>query len=257
MSLMVMEILLENGIRLSAVYAVYLSDEKILAIADLHLGYEASLQVEHVAIPRFQLEAMKTRLGGLLDRYEPEKIIINGDLKHEFSRNIGQEWDEVDELIRYLQETAELIIVRGNHDNYLKTIVSRVGIEMVESYRTVNDQVEFVHGHKYSDNWERFRIFAHEHPFIKLRDDIGALISLPCFLYDKSNNFLLMPAFSPLASGTNVLVTEDNFMIKGLRELNISAAKVYAIGDDGLMDFGEVGKLRSLQENNEIAEEYA
>jgi len=254
---MVIEFPLENGIRLTADLAVYLSNENILAIADLHLGYEASLQAEHVAIPRFQLEVMKRRLGNLLNRYEPEKVIINGDLKHEFSRNIGQEWDEVEELIGYIQGNAELIIVRGNHDNYLKTIVSKAGVEMVDSYRTIDDRVEFVHGHKHSDDWQVFRIFAHEHPFIKLRDDIGALISLPCFLYDKSNNFLLMPAFSPLASGTNVVVTEDNFMIKGLRELNISSARVFAIGEGGLLDFGEVGKLRSLQENNEIAEEYA
>jgi putative SbcD/Mre11-related phosphoesterase len=254
---MVMEMSLPGGFRLNADYAVYVESERVLAIADLHLGYEASLQVQHVAIPRFQLDVMLPRLERLLETYEPSKIIINGDLKHEFSRNIGQEWDEVEALVRFLGERTELVVVRGNHDNYLKNILARAGIEMVESYKTKDGLVEFVHGHKYSGPWDRFRIYAHEHPFVRLRDEIGALISLPCFLYDVVNNFLLMPAFSPLASGTNIIVTEDHFMIKGLRGLNLSTARVLVIGEDGLMDFGEVGRLRAMQENNEIAEEHA
>lgn len=254
---MVKEMSLPGGIRLSADYAVYIENEGILAIADLHLGSEASLQVEHVAIPRFQLGVMLPRLESLIETYEPEKVIINGDLKHEFSRNIGQEWDEVEELVRYLTDRTELVIVRGNHDNYLKTILARSGVEMADSFRTHDGRIEFLHGHKSPGPWDGFRIYAHEHPSIKLRDDIGALISLPCFLYDSANNYLLMPAFSPLASGTNVIVSEDNFMINELRERNLSFARVYAIGEDDLLDFGEVGKLRGMQENNEIAEEYA
>lgn len=254
---MAREISISDGVKLSADYAIYMEEEKTLAIADLHLGYEASLQAEHVAIPRFQLEAMMSRLNDILDRYEPEKLVINGDLKHEFSRNMGQEWDEVEKLVEFMKDRAELFVVRGNHDNYLKTILARLGVKMVDSYMTADGRIEFVHGHNSTDPWSGLRVYAHEHPFIRLKDEIGALISLPCFLFDKTNNYLLMPAFSPLASGTNVISSEENFMIKALKNLDNTSARVYAIGEHGLMDFGEVGKLRALQENNEIAEEYA
>lgn len=245
-SSMVREMSLPGGINLSVEHAVFIEEESILAIADLHLGHEASLQAEHIAIPRFQLETMMPRLENLIERYEPEKLLINGDLKHEFSRNMEQEWDEVRQIVDFLADKAELVIIRGNHDNYLKTILSGMGIEMYDSYRTSDGRIEFVHGHNSTPSSEELRIYGHEHPFIRLRDEIGALISLPCFLFDGKNNFLLMPAFSPLASGTNVLSPVDSFMIEELRGHDISLARVYAIGTEGILDFGELGKLVSL-----------
>ena len=49
---MMQEVALPEGLKLSSDHAVYFRDDDTLAIADLHLGYEASLQAEHVAIPR-------------------------------------------------------------------------------------------------------------------------------------------------------------------------------------------------------------
>ena len=49
------EVSLSVGLKLSPFHGVYCREDDALAIADLHLGYEASLQAEHVAIPRFQL----------------------------------------------------------------------------------------------------------------------------------------------------------------------------------------------------------
>ncbi len=241
---------LPNGLVLCSEHAVYCRDDELLAIADLHLGYEASLQVEHVAIPRFQLEPMVSRLEKLLNKYNPKSIIINGDMKHEFSRNIGQEWDEVKRVIEILGKRADLTIVRGNHDNYLKTIVTRIGIEVLDSYLPESGVMEFVHGHKSIEPWNKFRVYGHEHPVVRLKDEIGAMITLPCFLYDKTNNFLIMPAFSPLASGTNVLSPPETFMIEEIRDLDLSSAKVFTIGEEGILDFGELGNLRNLDESD-------
>jgi putative SbcD/Mre11-related phosphoesterase len=247
---MVQEITIPEGIILNPGHAVYCLEDEILAITDLHLGYEASLQVEHVAIPRFQLEPMLSRLEKLLNKYNPKSIIINGDMKHEFSRNIGQEWDEVIQVIEILGEWANPIIIRGNHDNYLKTIVSRTGIEVLDSYIPESGVMEFVHGHKSIKPKSKFRVYGHEHPVIRLKDEIGAMITLPSFLYDKINNFLIMPAFSPLASGTNLLSSTETFMIEEIRNLDLSSAKVYAIGEEGILDFGELGNLRNLNESD-------
>ena len=239
-------VLLSEGLVLCSEPAVYCRDDGALAIADLHLGYEASLQAEHVAIPRFQLDSMTVRLKRLIDKYNPEKIIINGDMKHEFSRNMGQEWDEVEKVLDIIEENATPIVIKGNHDNYLSTIVARRGIEIVDSYRIASGNLVFVHGHGPLHPKKGFRVYGHEHPVVRLRDDVGARVSLPCFLYDEINNFLIMPAFSPLASGTNVLSPVESFMIEELRCLDISRARVYAIGEEGILDFGEVRKLKGL-----------
>jgi hypothetical protein len=236
---------LAAGIRLSSGHAVYCRDDNALAIADLHLGYEAALQAEHVAIPRFQLEPMLEKLTELLGTYSPEILVINGDLKHEFSHNKGQEWDEVERLLDIV-EGIEVVAVRGNHDNYLQSILATKGVRLTDSF-TLTNGMTFMHGHKIMDVGKGLRIYAHEHPVIRMRDEVGAQLTMPCFLYDAENEFIIMPAFSPLASGTNVLSPESSFMNPAMRKLDISGARVYAI-HEGIMDFGRVGDLREMRE---------
>ena len=218
-----------------------------LAIGDLHLGYEAALQAEHVSIPRFQLKPMVEKLEKLLARYNPERIIINGDMKHEFSKNKGQEWDEVETILDMLAY-RETIIVRGNHDNYLQTMLSRQNIRMMEYFTLPASHITFLHGHKMFET-EGMKVFSHEHPVLRLRDDVGAQVTLPCFLYDEASQIVIMPAFSPLASGTNVISPESTFMSKELQKLNLENARIFTISN-GIIEFGRVGDLRKISEEN-------
>ncbi len=244
---MLKEVSLSVGLKLSPFHGVYCREDDALAIADLHLGYEASLQAEHVAIPRFQLRPMLEKLDKLLQRFDPGTVIINGDLKHEFSHNKNQEWDEVEVLLDSLSG-RDLVVVRGNHDNYLQTILSRRNIRLVESHTIPDGKFAFQHGHLRLMHSASFKIFGHEHPVIRFRDEVGATVQLPCFLYDEVDRFLVIPAFSPLASGTNVISPESGFMNPWLRTLDLSAARVFAV-HEGLMDFGTVGKLRELRDD--------
>jgi len=242
---MLKEVSLSIGLKLSPFSGVYCREDDALAIADLHLGYEATLQAEHVAIPRFQLQPMLEKLDKLLQRFDPGTVIINGDLKHEFSHNENQEWDEVEVLLDSLSG-RDVVVVRGNHDNYLQTILSMRSIRLVETHAISEGRIVFQHGHLRVMHSASFRIFGHEHPVIRFRDEVGAAVQLPCFLYDEANRFLVIPAFSPLASGTNVISPESSFMNPWLRTLDLSGARVFAVHED-LMDFGTVGKLRELR----------
>src|SRR4030067_577513 len=100
-------------------FALWLKEEGAVAISDLHLGFEAALAEQGVSIPRFQRREVLGRLARLLDAYEPEKLIIAGDFKHEFSKNLPDEWVEIKQVLRFLQQRTEPIVVRGHHDNYL------------------------------------------------------------------------------------------------------------------------------------------
>ncbi len=242
------DISLPEGIKLCAEQAVYIRADDTLAISDLHLGYEASLQAQHVAIPRFQLEPMVERLEKLLARYNPERIIINGDMKHEFSKNINQEWDEVETILNMLAY-RETIVIRGNHDNYLQTILASHNIRMMDSITLPASQINFLHGHKKIES-SGMKIYAHEHPILRFRDEVGALITLPCFLYDETNQILVMPAFSPLASGTNIISPEKSFMCPDLRKINLANARIFVI-QDGVMDLGKVSDLREMRDESD------
>ena len=59
-----------------------------LVIADVHIGYEEVLNKRGILVPRTQLEEMEKRLGKIFEKLKNrkiERIIVNGDLKHEFS----------------------------------------------------------------------------------------------------------------------------------------------------------------------------
>ena len=95
--------------------------EKYLTIADLHLGYEIALMEEGIYMPRVQLKSFKERIEVLVERFEPRGIIINGDLKHKFSKHSRKGWEEIENFLNFLKEKFDrVILIRGNHDTYME-----------------------------------------------------------------------------------------------------------------------------------------
>lgn len=225
------------GIHVTRDYALWLERERTLAISDLHLGYEGALQEAGVAIPRRQKGVMLERLARLLRAYRPERIIVNGDFKHEFSRNLEDEWKDVQDVLDFLHERTTPVLVRGNHDNYLMQILTKKGLDLLRKYELGG--FTFVHGHD-DPGVSGPLVLGHEHPAVKLRDPLGAVISVPAFVV--ARDVILLPAFSPLALGVDVM--ERPKMSPLLRSRDLSDARVIAIDEaTGLLDFGRVADL--------------
>src|SRR5256884_6090840 len=111
------------GVEATRDFALLLRQERVLVISDLHLGFEGALAEQGVSIPRFQRRVILERLGKMLDRNKAEQVVIAGDFKHEFSKNLVDEWVEVKQVLRFLKDRVKPVLVRGNHDNYLATIL--------------------------------------------------------------------------------------------------------------------------------------
>ncbi|NJE75534.1 metallophosphoesterase [Thermococcus sp. ES12] len=205
---------------------------KAVIIADLHLGYEVSMAREGFYLPRVFGEVVR-RLKLLLKRERPKTLVIDGDLKHSFV----PEWREKRELRAFVEEVAplvdELILVRGNHD--VGTLWLReLGVEVVDELELAGWKL--VHGHKLVEG-ERF-IIGHEHPSIRLRDEVGALLKVPVFLMGEE--LIVLPAFSPWAYGNDVL---RELVSPFLRVHEISDARVLVPLEDELLDFGKLADL--------------
>lgn len=229
------------GVRASRHYALVLEQEELIVAADLHLGYEGALLEQGVSIPRFQKSVIKERLTHLIDAYPDSRVVIVGDFKHEFSRNLQQEWEEVNEVLDFLLERAEVDLIRGNHDNFLRTILSRKGQDL--KMRVLYGDYTFAHGHR-EVAWNGTLVMGHEHPSLGLRDKIGATTKIPCFLV--SSDLIVLPALSPLALGTDV--TTFRFISPLLRKTPLDDCRVYAIEEKtGLMDFGKLKSLPGTQ----------
>ncbi len=226
------------GVKATRDYALYLEDEKALVISDLHLGYEGALRRQGVSLPRFQKKHMIERLDHLLDRYAPDKLVVAGDFKHEFSRNLREEWSEVLDVLDFLEGKVEPILVRGNHDNFLMTITHRKGLALHEP---AYDLGRFVvtHGHLEVEAPSGL-IMGHEHPALRLRDTIGATLNLPCFTVRE--DLIILPAFSPLAHGSDVL--RGPYLSPMVTQQAILGSQIYGLDEKlGILEFGPAEDL--------------
>ncbi len=223
-----------EGLTLSRYFMLYLEDYDSAVMADFHLGYEDVMAQKGIFLPKLQYPYILDLLDKIFEKYEPRKVIIDGDLKHEFSHNMPQEWKEIESIIDFFLDRSELVVVRGNHDNFLKGILRRRGIEMHEFY-TMGPYI-FAHGHKDIDLPEdKILIMAHEHPSITLRDEIYATVKLPCFLYSKK--IIVLPAVSLYAAGTDI--TRNDFISPILKKRGMDF-EIFGIDEkDGIVPLGK------------------
>lgn len=176
-------------------YGVLLEDGT-LVVADLHLGYEDYLSRRGVMIPRIQFPKTIERIREMTANSKTERIVFAGDVQHDFSRTSFQTGKEIDELIKKFSK-YELVFLKGNHDTFLSGLISRHGYELGETRETSDFLI--THGHKNVETKKRI-IIGHEHPSIVLRDELGAVNKYKCVLV--SDRIIVLPALSPLASGT-------------------------------------------------------
>ncbi|MBN1160113.1 MAG: metallophosphoesterase [Candidatus Diapherotrites archaeon] len=244
------EVELANGIIATKYGALIYKD--YLIVSDLHLGFEKAAQVKGIYIPKDQYKTMISNFEELIKKYKPEKIVLNGDLKHEIGKPSSQEWDEVRNLIEWLKKRFDKIIMtKGNHDNYMQNIISKYKIEWHEHFFEI-DNIIIAHGHEDIVPLHakgKIIIIGHEHPAIILRDKVGAKVKLPCYLYEekKKGAIIVTPAFSPLSTGTNMLRTDPEGILSNiLKSEGIENFRIFAIDPLGILEFPKIKELESL-----------
>jgi len=187
--------------------AVLLRESNTMVVADLHLGCEAALEHEGLSIPRLQTRVIEQYLVETVASVRPDRLVVAGDLKHNFSRNLVQEWQDVSRFVRSLSGLAPLVVVKGNHDNFLGSILRELGTPLV--METESGGIRIAHGHTGVPSAVP-TVMGHLHPSIGLRDGVGASVKDRCFLYSERDRMLILPALSLVASGLEVVEQLDS-----------------------------------------------
>lgn len=221
---------------------LWLTDEKTLIICDVHLGYEQELICKGVLVPKVQRQQIEADLRLILSKIKPKRIVINGDLKHEFGRINRQEWKDVTALLTYLRaHCQELMILEGNHDPMLFPIADKLAVELQKELRL--GDILITHGDKIPKQLAPVIIMGHEHPAITLQEDAKAE-RFKCFLKGKykKSTLIVQPSFQPLIPGTDVLQARH---LSPLIE-DVDDFEVYIVNDQTLesLFFGMVEDLR-------------
>ncbi|MFH1750340.1 MAG: metallophosphoesterase [Candidatus Micrarchaeota archaeon] len=203
-----------SKIRILKEGGVYFEGLDLLAISDLQLGHEAVLHNKGMDVPINQFGMIIERLVSMLMQTRAGRLLINGDIKHEFKRAMQQEWDEVLELLKFIKlRKIDLILVRGNHDNYIAKILRNQNLKLHDYY--FEKGILFVHGHKKLEEYGKIPEFktysalviGHVHPAVSIRDEIGVPHKYNCLLKGEfdGKELLVLPSISPLASGTDMV----------------------------------------------------
>ncbi len=220
--------------------ALYLEKHKTLVITDTQIGYEESLNKQGILVPRFQYRDLISRLKNILRQVKPEKIIINGDIKHEFGTISKTEWRYTIRLIDFLAEYGKLFLIKGNHDTILGPIAEKKNIKILD-HCLIGD-IYLCHGHKLPKDFKGAKtiIIGHEHPAVTLKDR-GRVERYKCFLKGKykNKNLIVMPSFNLLTEGSDVLI--EKLMSPFLKD--ISDFEVYVVSEE-ILKFGKVKDLQ-------------
>lgn len=148
--------------------ALYISEEKILVIADLHCGIEHSIYKSGISVPS-QTKKIEEKIVKLIKQTKAKKLIILGDVKHEVPGTSKQELKEIPAFLRDISKKVKIIICRGNHDSNIQDMVPKV----VKVHGTGGFKIGkygFLHGQAWMDKKLlecEYLITAHVHPAIE------------------------------------------------------------------------------------------
>lgn len=168
--------------------AIYWQEEKLLFMADVHLGKVNHFRKSGIPVPTKLVYDEIDRLSRLIDNYEPETLCVLGDLFHSH-RN--KEWEIfAGWRARYPQIRFEL--VRGNHDIIAAVHYKQADIKV---YLACVEKGPFLFTHEPTENCPEglYPFAGHLHPGIYLSGKARQSLRLPCFYFGKEQ--ALLPAF--------------------------------------------------------------
>ncbi|MGH7939387.1 MAG: metallophosphoesterase [Bryobacteraceae bacterium] len=167
--------------------ALFHEQERWLAVADLHFGYELSQRAAGRLVPLWGMTSIEKRLAELLDEYRPRQLLIVGDLVHDEASA-----REAGELLMRLRQSCEVIALAGNHDRHAARTIA-----FASHWET--PEFVFQHGHCEADERGRIQIIGHHHPAASISDGAGLRLKFPAFI--QQARCWILPAFSPWAGG--------------------------------------------------------
>ena len=234
--------------------ALFFPEQGILAIGDLHIGYDYMIRQSGVLIPERQVKDIISDMKKIFRKIKEEKpsnkinkIVFLGDIKHAFSYEPKEKYEFL-EVMKSLKETFDeknIIFIKGNHD----TIDFSYG-SMVDYY--IDGNIAFVHGHKsFPEIFDRkiqVIVSGHLHPSIVLAEKPGIKKeSYKCFLEGsyKGKIFIVMPSFVDFYEGSPVNDYREDYMESFfiVPKKEILKFRIHVIGSDKVYDFGKVKNI--------------
>src|SRR5690606_34667972 len=91
--------------------AIFCKDQRMLLIADVHLGKVTHFRKHGAPIPTSASYKNLEELTEISNLYQPGTLCFLGDLFHS---KINEEWSDFEKWVEYTK--ADIVLISGNHD---------------------------------------------------------------------------------------------------------------------------------------------
>ncbi len=229
--------------------ALYVKSMDAIVVADIHLGLEWELEEKGVHIPFPTYAPVVKSLRNMFNYRSAKRLIILGDIKNEFGDINPEEWTQVQDFVNDVRSLgAEPLLVRGNHDNFVRIVLRRLNVEFQDPPLRLGKYF-LIHGdreHELPGDGSTV-LMGHEHPVVSIRDSIGVKHRFKSFLYGEHRGvkIIVLPSMNPLTMGMAVNEVDANSLLSPiLRKVNLmSFTPVLLAQGEGLKAFPRLGSL--------------
>ncbi len=176
--------------------ALWWAAQRVLFVADLHLGKAATYRALGQPVPGGTTRENLERLDALMAQQEPQHVVFLGDFMHAAS---SRSVLPAVEAWRAHHAALAMTLVRGNHDSRAGDPPASLRIGVVNEPHLLGP---FACCHHPQAHASHFVLAGHLHPTCKLYGAGRDSVRTPCFVSEERQ--AILPAFGEFTGGARV-----------------------------------------------------
>jgi DNA ligase-associated metallophosphoesterase len=179
--------------------ALWWPAQRVLWIADLHLGKAAAYRALGQPVPGGTTRENLARISALVLHYQPAQLVFLGDFLHAAQARTESVLAALAEW-RAQHAGLDCTLVRGNHDSRAGDPPASLGIRVVDEPWLIGPFAACHHPQQHAGHGV---IAGHVHPALSLRGRGHERLRLPCFCLE--TGLAILPAFGEFTGGWTLL----------------------------------------------------
>ncbi|MEO8347247.1 MAG: ligase-associated DNA damage response endonuclease PdeM [Betaproteobacteria bacterium] len=176
-------------LELLATRALHWPRERIVFVADVHLGKAATFRAGGVPLPRGCTAADLARLTAILKQTGARRLVVLGDFLHAAAGRVAA-LDAAFRTWRDAHAAIDVVLVRGNHDDRAGDPPATWGINVVAE---PHPMAPFLACHQPVAPRSGYALCGHVHPGVTVHGAGDQSERLPCFVLGRRR--AILPAF--------------------------------------------------------------
>ena len=182
--------------------ALYLVEERMLVIADAHIGKIEHFRLAGIGVPGHAGNHTLHKLSQLITQWQRTAVIFLGDLFHSVRNSSLEKFEE----LRKTYPDIPFHLITGNHDILSPEQYHQLGLNLMPEliignlWLTHEPCAETVTG--------CYNIAGHIHPSVRIKGAGKQSLTFPCFYFSPRNGIL--PAFGYFTGKARLRIEKDS-----------------------------------------------